>query len=596
MRGNLMKVTRNTVPLWGLLLVVMLQLAPTLGHTSEMTGAMKEKSSPAVSMEKSIKLSVPLFSPDFAETPVALVNDEPIRMWELARAVTALHSDAVEAPAGEMKIKNVLERLINVRLIVQEARNIGLDEAESMQALFDDFEKKSLLQELINNRMKELVLDPDKVNELYRKMSREVLIHTLVFKSAEDAAQLLEESGKEVAFEPLAARYVDEKKATEENTATYMKIKDLLPQVGEAAYNMNIGEISKLFQAQQGFVLFKLLDRRFVEDSEVLEKARQSVYERLKKRKAREYSDALIEKHATLDEQLFEQLDFEQDASASMTQEEKTAYFESFLKDQRILATITGGEPATITVADLAKKIKSKFFHGVDKAMSGNINQRKIIVFSNMLFKITGDLEARLLKLDQTPRFQHALHEFEHSNLFGAFVDKVITPDVKIEANEVRQTYEEHVDEYSSPMMLRMKSLVFERREDAENAINRLRKGADFKWVSGNSIGLVDKETEGVLDFDNQLLSFTALPEDLQKLVKEPRQGDSFMYADPGSNLYYVLFMEQLFPSQVHPFDKVKGVIAKKLFNDKVKLAIEDWLIKLKDAYETRIFVTDFGE
>ena len=119
-----------------------------------------------------------------------------------------------------------------------------------------------------------------------------------------------------------------------------------------------------------------------------------------------------------------------------MTQEEKTAYFESFLKDQRILATITGGEPATITVADLAKKIKSKFFHGVDKAMSGNINQRKIIVFSNMLFKITGDLEARLLKLDQTPRFQHALHEFEHSNLFGAFVDKVITPDVKIEANE----------------------------------------------------------------------------------------------------------------------------------------------------------------
>ena len=593
-----MRVSRNTVPLWGLLLVLILQVAPTSGYTSqgEITDAMKEKRGPAVSMEMSIKLSVPLFSPHFAETPVALVNDEPIRMWELARTVASRHRDAVEAPVEEMNLKNVLERLINVRLVVQEARNIGLDEAETMQALFDDFEKKSLLQELINNHMKDLAPDPDEVDELYRKMSREVLIHTLVFKSAEDAAQLLEEGGKGVAFKQLAARYIDEKKATAENTTAYMKIKDLLPLVGEAAYNMNVGEVSKLFQAQQGFVIFKLLDRRFVEDSEVLEKARQTVYGRLKKQKAREYSDALIEKHATIDEQLFEQLNFEQDASASMKQEEKTAYFESFLKDQRILATIHGGEPATITVADLAKKIKSKFFHGVDKAKSGNINQRKIIVFSNMLFKITGDLEARLLKLDQTPRFQHAIHEFEHSNLFGAFVDKVITPDVKIEANEVRQTYEKHLDEYASPVMLRMKSLVFKRREDAENAVLRLRKGADFKWVSGNSVGLVDKEMEGVLDFDNQLLSFTALPEGLQKLVKEPRQGDSFMYADPGSNLYYALFVERLFPSQVQPFDKVKGVISKELFNDKVKLAIEDWLIKLKDAYETRIFVTDFGK
>jgi len=577
-----------------------LQVAPTSGYTSqgETSDAMKEKRGPAVSMERSIKLSAPLFSPHFAETPVALVNDEPIRLWELAQTVASRHHDTEKVPTGEVKIQDLLERLINIRLIVQEAKNIGLHETSSIKALFVDFEKKTLLQQLINNRMKDLVPEPDEVNKLYQQMSREVQIHNLIFKKAEDATAVLEEIGKGVPFEQLAARYIDEKKAIEENPATYMKIKDLLPLVGEAAYNMKIGEVSKLFQAQPGFILFKLRDRSFVEDPTIREKARQTVYERLKKQKARDYSDELIEKHAVIDEQLFEQLDFEQASSLPVKEgEKKTANFDKFLKDQRILATIPGGKPSTITVGALAKEIKAKFFHGIDKAVkSGNINKRKIIVFSNRLFKITGDLEARLLKLDQTPRFQHAVQEFKRATLFGTFVDKVVIPDVKIESTEVRQTYENHLDEYSSPVMLRVKSLVFKRREDAENAVNRLRKGADFKWVSANAVGLVDKEVEEVIDFDNQLLSSTSLPEGLQKLAKEPHQGDSFMYPAPGDDFYYGLFLEQVYPSQVQPFDQVKGVISKKLFNEKVKLALEDWIGKLNDAYDTQIFINDLAK
>ena len=464
--------------------------------------------------------------------------------------------------------------------------------------LFTDFAKKTLLQELINNQMKDLVPDPGEVEKLYRQMSREVQIHTLIFKRAEDASELLDESTKGIDFEQLATRYIADGKATEENNAAFMKIKDLLPQVGEAVYTMKPGEVSKLFRAPKGFVLFQLRDVRFVADPEVREKARQIVYERLKKQRAREYSDELIEKHVTIDEALFDQLDFEQDVSDSVKEGgKKPADFEKLLQDQRILATIRGGEPGTITVADLAKELKAQFFHGIDKAIkSGNINKRKIIVFSNMLFKITGDLEARLLKLDHQPHFRYALQEFEQSTLFGAFVDKVVAPEVKIVEAEVRQVYEDHLDEYSSPVMLRIKSLVFSTRENAEHAFDRLHKGADFRWVSGNATGLVEKDSAGVLDFESNLLSLSTLPEGLQQLVKDPRQGDSFIYADPGGDLYYVLFLQQVFPPQVQPFDKVKASIARKLYNEKIKLAVDDWLAKLKDAYETKIFMTTADE
>ncbi|MBN2332763.1 MAG: peptidyl-prolyl cis-trans isomerase [Deltaproteobacteria bacterium] len=594
-----MKSVKNAVLAWGSVLVIMLSVAPAFSQAprGEMAGAAVVEGGQHISLERLLALRIPLFSPHFAETPVALVNDEPIKMWELARALVSRDSDA-GAGEGEAILQDLLGRLINIRLIVQEARNIGLDEAESMQALFADFTKKSLLQELIDNQMKDLAPDPDEVEDLYRQMSREVQIHTLIFKRAEDAAELLEESAKGVAFEQLASTYIADGKATDEHNDAFMKISDLLPQVGEAAYTMKPGEVSKLFRAPKGFVLFQLRDVRFVADPQVQEKARQIVYERLKKKRAREYSDELIEKHAVIDEELFEQLDFEQDVSDSVKEgEKKPADFGKLLQDQRVLATIRGGEPGTITVADLARELKGQFFHGVDKAVkSGNINSRKIIIFSNMLFKITGDLEARLLKLDQEPRFRYTLHEFEQSTLFGAFVDKVVAPEVKLVEAEVRQVYDDHLDEYSSPVMLRIKSLVFAKKKDADHAFDRLHKGADFRWVSGNAVGLVDKSSPGVLDFESQLLTLSTLPEGLRQLVKEPRQGDSFIYAAPGGDLHYVLFLEQVFPPQVQPFDKVKAPIARKLYNEKIKLAVDEWLAKLKDAYETRIFITAVDE
>jgi hypothetical protein len=257
---------------------------------------------------------------------------------------------------------------------------------------------------------------------------------------------------------------------------------------------------------------------------------------------------------------------------------------------------VKGEEPITITVGELAARLQTNFFHGADKAQKLKIvNERKDSTISNMLFRYTSELEARHLGLDKTADFQRSIETFERSTLFTAFMDKVILPDVKLTAEEVRTYYDEHIDEYSSPAMLRMNSLVFHTREDAESALEKLRKGADFKWVSANAAGFVPPDTEGLLPFDEKLLSLTSLPEDLQESASGAKKGDSLLYAAPAGDYYYVLVMEQIFPPEPQAYDQARGAVSRTVFDKKAQQVLDDWITKLKEFYDTQIFLTDPG-
>ena len=54
--------------------------------------------------------------------------------------------------------------------------------------------------------------------------------------------------------------------------------------------------------------------------------------------------------------------------------------------------------------------------------------------------------------------------------------------------------------------------------------------------------------------------------------------------------------INKVFPSKPRPYETVRSPVAKAIFERKVKQLIEDWSEKLKEAYETRIFVEGLGD
>lgn len=540
---------------------------------------------PSPDAEGFITLRIPLFSPAYDSIPVALVDEDPVIMYDLSVAL-AQQQELESEQLGEREkgYLRTLNRLINSRLIVLEAINIGLNDTDEVRNQIEAFTIQTLQQELMKNHLQGLEPDPAEVEDLYRKMSREVKLYSLTFPAGPEARKFIEEV-KKGDFDQLANRIVEEGKAKEQKDEAYVKIKDLRPEVGQEVYSMDVGGLSKIYRTEDGYLVYRLVDARFVEDPPVREEARNIVLETTKKEKALEYGIALRDKYVTFDEELFKQLDFDAD-------------FEQLQQDKRVLAKGKSKEyPFTITVADLAAQMKVSFFHGADKAQKLKmINERKDIAIGNMIYMYSSELEARHLGLDQTDTFKRKVKEYERSTIFSIFTNKVLMPEVKVTEEEIRAYYEKHIDEYSSPAMLRLKSLAFNNRQEAESALDKLRKGADFNWVSANVTGLVAPDAAGLLTLDKNLLSLTSLPEDLQESARDVNKGGTLLYAPSEGDFFYVLLVEDVFPPEPQPYEQARAEAAKKVLNLNIEKALDEWVTKLKEEYPVRIFLQDPGQ
>lgn len=538
---------------------------------------------------------VPLFSEKYGQTPVAMVNGDPITLEEFAEQLVAMHSDMAQ-PGTQQKKKftALLDRMIGIKLIVQEAVNIGLDKTSATQKQMDDFALKTLITQLIGSQLRNLEPDQGKVEEIYRQMALEAKLASYKFQNQADAQTLLDQHKAGGDFTKLARVMVESGKAEGgDKSEEYIKLKDLLPTVAQAVFTMEIGKVSEIFKTDKAYLIFKLEDRRPYDDPEARSQAEQMVMQQLAGEKQAKYLQELEDKYVTPDKEAEELLDFEK----IMQERPGTKASEIFAKlrtEQRPLATIkNNGGTTVITVAEIVKELEATFFHGTEQPIAPTeMNVKKEGILQDKLLKIIGPMEAKMLGIDKSKQYLDAVKKFREKLLFDTFMSKVVLPSVKVSQEEARKYYNENIGAYSTPLMLKMKSLAFIDEKNAQDALKKLKAGSDFKWVSSNVSGLAADDDKRMLNFGGSLLAITALPEDLQKTIDHAKAGDMFLYKDP-DNLFYVLVVETAFPPQAKSYEESQNDAAKVVYGRKIKEALDEYERKLKEVYETEIFLVN---
>ena len=538
---------------------------------------------------------VPLFSEKYRQTPVAMVNGDPITLEEFAEQLVAMHSDMDQPGTQEKKnFSALLDRMIGIKLVVQEAVNIGLDKTSATQTQMEDFALTTLIKQLVGRQLQNLKPDQEKVEEIYRQMALEAKLTSFKFQNQADAQALLDQYKAGGDFTQLGRSMVKSGKAEGgDKSEEYIKLKDLLPNVAQTVFTMEVGKVSEIFKTDKGFQLFKLEDRRRYEDPEARSQAEQMVLQQQAGEKQAKYLKELEDKYVTMDKEAEEFLDFEK-----IMQEKPGAkaseVFAKLRNEQRPLATIKNtGKTTVITVAEIVKDLEATFFHGTEQPIAPKeMNAKKDAILRDKLLKIIGPLEAKLLGIDQSKEYLAAVKKFREELLFDTFMSKVVLPTVKVTQEEARQYYNENIGDYSTPLMLKMKSLAFIDEKNAQDALKKLKAGSDFKWVSSNVKGLATEDDKRMLNFGGTLLAVTALPDDLQKTVGNARSGDIFLYKDPG-NLFYVLTVETAFPPQAKSYEEAQNEAAKAVYGRKINQSLTDYENKLKEVYETEIFLVN---
>ena len=129
---------------------------------------------------------------------VAMVNDEPITLDEFNQERAGQQADAGQAKQNKTSDSELLQRLVNTRVMVQEARKIGLDELPEIKKMVDVYSKVTLREFLIGKELKNVKPDDQDIDRIYKEMVKEWKISSLYFESEEAAKKAEEEIKKGV--------------------------------------------------------------------------------------------------------------------------------------------------------------------------------------------------------------------------------------------------------------------------------------------------------------------------------------------------------------------------------------------------------------
>lgn len=511
---------------------------------------------------------------------VAIANGDMITLEEFQQELAGLNQGkAKEEKPDKKEEAELLKRLINTRLILQEARKIGLDELPEIRKMVDVFSRVTLREELMKWRLKDIKVDDEEVDKIYQQLVKEWKIKSVMIEKEDEAKKMEEELKAGGDFDEVAKKLVTEGIAKGGGESGYLNGKDLSPEIARVLSTMEVGSISPIIPIKSGFIILKLEDIRQSDELEAKKRAKWEALVQKGQKAFEEYNGALIKKYVKLNHKVLDSLDFES----------KEPGFEKLLKDQRVVATISGEKP--VTVAELSDNIRQQFYHGIGRAIEEKkVNEKKLPILDEMLFKRVFRKEALRLGIDKTPRYKERVKEYENSVVFGAFVQKAVAPDVKIEEEELNAYYRGHIGEYTYPEMIKMISLAFVKRGDAEDCIEKVRKGTDLQWLMTNAEGQVNKNAKNLLSFEGSLLTVRSLPEGVQKVVSGARPGEVRLYESP-EGYFYVLAVQNVIPAKPQPFEEVKKKITKIVFDDKLKKAVEEWAEKLRAVSDVKIYL-----
>ncbi len=564
-----------------IVLALLVTSLPQLAHSDEPKAL--EETYAQVTGEDGKSSKIALFGPEAATVAAAKVGDETITVQDVARTLTTAHEAmSSEAKAGKKDFRPVLDRLIEVRLLVQEAKAMGIADLPDIQANIAEY-RETALQDLLKHEVtKDAKPDPAVVDEQYRDATREWKIRSALFAKLQDANDVKAAAAKGKSFDDLVKKAVAEKKAKGGEGAEFLPRARMLPEVLAALGPMKTGAVSAPIKLADGYALVRVEDIRYPDDPKARATAQAQALSESQKKALKAYYGQIVKKYVKIDEKLLKKLNYEA----------KKPGLAAIAKDQRVLARIEGGK--AITIAELTATMAENFHHGLENAIKEKkANRVKGSTLDALISKRIVPIVARQKGLDKTPAYEKAVDEYTNSILFTHFVDKAVLPGIQVGGEDLTKYYAQHKVEFTLPAFYKLEALGFTSNKDAQAALNKLRSGTDLKWLRANADNQL-KDDAMELKLGGTTVSANALPADLKAQLESAKKGDYRLYTTERGQGYVVAVLE-VTPPQVEPIEQARDGIRQRLLAERVTTAIKDWAAKVRQARPVKVYLTKIG-
>lgn len=203
-------------------------------------------------------------------TVAAVVNGEPILAAEVEVEAAAQGKIDVgdRLEFDDPVFAQILDQLIDQKLLAQEALQRGLDQGESAQHRLQTARERILGNILVENLVAQEV-DEAAILEMYEaqvalaQLGEEVLVRYIVVDSEEEANELYQELRNGAEFAELAfAHSIDRTTNAEGGLLGYVLPEQFSGSFARAINNTAVGAFSRPFEGDLGWQIVKVDDRR----------------------------------------------------------------------------------------------------------------------------------------------------------------------------------------------------------------------------------------------------------------------------------------------------------------------------------------------
>lgn len=501
--------------------------------------------------------------------PLATVNSEPVTPGDLRQQFVKRHGGHEKFLGGMTEAKRFLDVVIDQRLLVQEAYELGLQNAPEVKEPTDAYREQKAADYLMKTELQDKSV-PAK-EEICRSWENDTTttVHArqIVVDSEEEARSLYQALLHGAEFDVLARECSFAQSRMHGGLLPPVTWGSMPPDFEAAVFPLQPGEIAAPFETPDGWQVVQLIDKAEVRRPE-LEKSSARISAILQKRKLEErkraFSNALFDKYRV-----------------AYMQTDRSAPALLQLAPDTVIARWDGDGSAKVTVKDAFSEGELRMYAAFPRGRADRLVEQRIRVTVNERLVLA---EAKARDLGNVPQIAEDVRRFQEERMEGLLYDRHILKDVSITEDDVKQYFEEHTAELVKPERRRIAHIVAPTQQDAEALRKRIANGEEFAGIA-KTASLDTQSAKGGGDLG--WITMSDVPTEFASVVKIG-EGD---VSDPIQSKFgwHVVKVSKIEPQRALTFDEANDDIRRLLLQKKQREKRAYWVKKLREVAVIRI-------
>lgn len=462
---------------------------------------------------------------------LAYVDGEPITIDDLSYSLGVEHRREDLSTAQELNMKNYLNKLINERLIIQEARRMGIQEYPVAKEKIQEYiTRESVVMLHEDEILKKVSLTEEDIKKYYKDNYKVFKLDIFGLNSNDDALKL-----KDMILQGSDISQVSKEEAgivrmDEGQEFTY---RSLAPSMQKAVLLLSPGEYTDVVEVKGIYYILKLLGVDDAPDDK-FESVRAHIVKSLKTLKEEERSKQYLEELRAKSS-----LEIDKEILSSLKFGAEDSNRAEFAHDNRPLVTVNG---EVLTVGEFIALLPPVIRITNEQLLDSWIN-RKLV-----------DQEALSRRYDLQPKLAAMVKRYESQILQNIYIDEVILPNIEVSEEILNVYYDEHKEDYLMPVRYKIQVISVETMDEAAEIYNSLVKGSDFSWLAKmRSKDMGSAEKGGSMGWRYK----AELPLPLKEIIDTLKPGDISPVLEVDS-FYSIFHIQEITEQQVKTFSDVK--------------------------------------